>query len=144
MRRTALSVVITLTMVVVAGLAAASVDERRISTEEAAVIAVNDLSEVGAGYHLRQPRRVVDFTPAGVRIEGRRGAPEWTWTLESVSSSAGRVLVGPGPVAPMAVEPTLVRYDRCLLHEDYRLKRSSVEQLLVIPEPLPLEGGTWW
>ncbi len=141
MTRRVLSVVATLTMVVVTGLAAASVDERRLTAEEAAAIAVNDLSEVGAGYHLRHPRRVVDFTPAGVRIEGRRGAPEWTWTLESVSSSTGRVLVGKGPVAPVAVEPTLVRYDRCLLHEDYRLKEGSVEQLLVIPEPLPLEGG---
>jgi hypothetical protein len=112
-----------------------------ISAEQAAAIAVNDLSEVGAGYHLRHPRRVVDFTPGGVRIEGRRGAPEWTWTLESVSSSTGRVLVEAGPVAPVAVEATLVRYDRCLLHEDYRLKQGSVEQLLVIPEPLPLEGG---
>ena len=83
---------------------------------------------------------MVDFTPAGVRIEGRRGAPEWTWTLESVDSSTGRVLVEAGPVAPVAVEPTLIRYDRCALHEDYRLKEDSFEQLFVIPEPLPLGG----
>lgn len=147
MTRRALGVALTLTVTVigatsvVAGPSPAPVDDRRITAEEAAAIAVNDLTERGAGYRLRHPRRQVDFTPDGVSVEGVRGAPEWTWNLERVSSSTGRVLVEAGPVAPVAVEPTLIRYDRCALHEDYRVKQNSVEQLLVIPEPLPLDGG---
>jgi hypothetical protein len=114
--------------------------ERRISAEEAAAMAVNELTERGAGYHLRHPRREVDFTPDGVRVKGLRGAPEWRWSLERIAGSAGRVLSEGGRVAPLAVEPTLIRYDRCFIFEDYRLKQNSVEQLLVIPEPLPLGG----
>ncbi|HSN54664.1 MAG TPA: hypothetical protein VLT32_08315 [Candidatus Sulfomarinibacteraceae bacterium] len=119
----------------------APVDERRISAEEAAASAVNKLTERGAGYHLQHPRREVSFTPDGVRVKGKRGAPVWTWSLERIADSTGRVLNEGGSVAPLAVDPTLVRYDRCLLFEDYRLKQNSIEQLLVIPEPLALGGG---
>jgi len=146
MTRQAFGVVLTLSLTVLMAASAvarptpARVDEGRITAEEAAAIAVNDLTEHGAGYHLRHPRRVVDFTPTGVRVEGRRGAPEWTWTLDGIGSSTGRVLLEGTPVAPVAVERTLIRYDRCVLSEEYRLKESSVEQLLVIPEPLPLGG----
>ena len=136
-----LTVTVLVAIPAISGPTPAPVDERRMSAEEAAALAVNKLTERGAGYHLRHPRREVDFTPDGVRVKGRRGAPVWTWSLERVTGSTGRVLSEGGLVAPVAVEPTLVRYDRCLLFEDYRLKKNSVEQLLVIPEPLPLGDG---
>lgn len=59
-------------------------------------------------------------------MEGLRCTPEWTWTLEGVSSSTGRVLADAGPVAPVGVEQTLIRYDRCVIQEEYRLKQNSV------------------
>jgi len=139
----ALTVTITaiMTTSALAGPAPTPAAERYITAEEAAAIAVNDLIEQGGGYHLRHPRRLVDFTPAGVRVEGRRGGLEWTWSLEAISSSTGHFVTAVEPVAPVTVEPTLIRYDRCQLFEDYRLKQNSVEQLLVIPEPLDLEGA---
>jgi len=125
----------------VAGHSEAPEDARPISAEQAATIAVNDLTEVGAGYRLVHPRRRVTFNPDGIRMKGLRGAPEWMWSLEGIRSSTGRILADAGPVGPVALDQTLIRYDRCSVYEDYRLKRDSVEQLLVIPEPLPLDGG---
>ncbi len=112
-----------------------------LDRQQAAARAVNRLEVVGAGFRLDHPRRAVDFTPEGVRLVGRRGAPEWTWSLVGIASSIGGELVEVGPVAPVADGPGLVRYDRCALAEEYRLKVDSVEQVLVIPEPLPLSGG---
>jgi hypothetical protein len=75
-----------------------------------------------------------------VRLTSRRGAPEWRWSLDAISTADGRPIVDIGPVAPVVVEQDLIRYDRCALHEEYRLKDNSFEQLFVIPEPLPLGG----
>jgi hypothetical protein len=128
------------TVVAFAGPAPVPANEQRISAEEAAAIAVNNLTQQGASYHLRQPRREVDFMPEGIRLEGLRGAPEWTWRLEQISSAGGRLVAAGGAVAPVALEQTLIRYDRCVVYEDYRLKEDSVEQVLVMPEPFPLDG----
>ncbi len=146
MSRRVFCVAFTLTMTVlvaipaISGTTPAPVDERWIGAEEAAAIAVNEVTEVGAGYRIVHPRRQVDLTPDGVRVKGLRGAPEWRWSLERIGGSTGRVLSEGGSVAPVAIEPTLIRYDRCFMFEDYRLKQNSVEQLMVIPEPLPLGG----
>ena len=112
----------------------------RLSADEAAAFAVNQLNDEMWGYRLNHPRRQVDFTPDGIRLEGRRGSLEWKWSLEAISSSSGRQMVDIGPVGPVAVERDLIRYDRCGVREEYRLKVDSVEQLFVIEEPLPLEG----
>jgi hypothetical protein len=137
---TALALCTLVTVVAIAGPAVVPARERPISAEETAAIAVSDLTQHGASYHLRQPPRQVDFMPEGVRLEGLRGAPEWTWRLEQISSAGGRLVAAGGAVAPVALELTLIRYDRCVVYEDYRLKQDSVEQLLVVPEPLPLDG----
>ena len=146
MSRRPFSVAITLTMTVLVSLPAVSgpastpVERPRLTAEEAAALAVNRLEPTANGVLLHHPRRTVEFAPEGVRLTSRRGAPDWRWSLEAITTAGGRPIADSGPVAPVAVEPTLVRYDRCVLHEDYRLKENSVEQLLVIPEPLPLRG----
>jgi hypothetical protein len=112
-----------------------------ISPEQAKALAVNNLHEMPGGFRLTHPRRSVELTPQGLRLEGRRGAPAWTWQLASITSSTGAQIADPGPLAPLAVEPTLIRYDRCSILEEYRFKVDTVEQLFTIPEPLPLGGA---
>lgn len=111
-----------------------------IPAERAAAIAVNRLEPTADGVLLRHPRRTVEFSSDGVRLTGRRGSPEWHWSLAAIADAEGHLIVGADPVAPVLVEQDLIRYDRCSLLEDYRLKEDSFEQLLVIPEPLPLGG----
>lgn len=111
-----------------------------ISADRAAALAVNRLEPIADGVVLHHARRTVEFAPDGVRLTSRRGAPEWRWALEEIATASGRPLVDPGPVAPVVVEHDLVRFDRCALLEDYRLKVDTFEQLFVIPEPLPLGG----
>jgi len=111
-----------------------------ISADQAAAIAVNRLEPTVDGVLLHHPRRTVEFAPEGVRLTSRRGAPEWRWALGEIATASGRPLVDSGPVAPVAVERDLIRYDRCAVLEEYRLKENSFEQLFVIPEPLPLGG----
>ncbi len=118
----------------------ASTETTLISADRAAAIAVNRLEPTADGVLLHHPRRTVEFGPEGVMLRPRHGAPEWRWTLVEIASSSGRPLVDPGPVAPVLVEQDLLRYDRCAVLEDYRLKLNTFEQLFVIPEPLPLDG----
>lgn len=115
-------------------------NERRITALQAARLAVNHLAEDGPSYRLHHPRRQVDLTPDGIRVQGVDGAPAWSWTLEAIVGSDGRDLVEVGPVAPVAMAPILIRVDRCLLFEDYLLDENSMEQRMVIPEPLPMNG----
>ncbi len=111
-----------------------------LSAERAAALAVNRLVPTADGVLLRHPRRSVEFGSDGVRLTSRRGAPEWRWSLEAISTADGRPIVDASAVAPVVVERDLIRYDRCAVLEDYRLKANSFEQLFVIPEPLPLGG----
>ncbi|HSN54297.1 MAG TPA: hypothetical protein VLT32_06475, partial [Candidatus Sulfomarinibacteraceae bacterium] len=111
----AVGVVAMMVDAIAVGAAATPEHEQRISAERAAALAVNDVAELGAGFRIDHPRRQVDLTPEGVRVVGRRGAPEWRWTLDGITASDGSALVATGPVAPLVVEPGLVRYDRCLL-----------------------------
>ncbi|HQP44276.1 MAG TPA: hypothetical protein PLV66_11410 [Thermoanaerobaculales bacterium] len=120
--------------------AAGPTEPAAISPDQAAAIAVNRLEPTADGVVARHPRRTVEFAPEGVLLHSRGGAPSWRWTLEAITTAGGRPIVDSGPVAPVAVERDLVRYDRCALLEDYRLQVSSFEQLFVIPEPLPLGG----
>ena len=57
----------------------------RIGPEEAAALALNELSETAEGVRLRHPRYHAQFTEAGVRVEPRRGALRWQWRLEEVT-----------------------------------------------------------
>jgi hypothetical protein len=111
-----------------------------LSAERAAALALNRLEPTADGVLLRHPRRTVEFGSDGVRLTSRRGAPEWRWSLEAISTADGRHVADAGAVAPVAAEQDLIRYDRCAVLEDYRLKEDSFEQLFVIPEPLPLGG----
>lgn len=115
-------------------------DEAASPTEQAAALAVNRLKPTADGVLLRHPRRTVEFAPDGLRLTSRRGAPEWRWSLEAISTADGRLIADTSAVAPVVVEQNLIRYDRCTLLEDYRLKVNSFEQLLVIPKPLSLVG----
>jgi len=118
----------------------APTDTAVISADRATALAVNRLEPTANGVLLHHPRRTVEFAPDGVRLTSRRGAPEWRWSLQAISTADGRPVVDASAVAPVAVEATLVRYDRCPVLEEYRLKVDSFEQLFVIPEPLPLGG----
>lgn len=109
-----------------------------ITPEQATVLAVNSLHQVSDGYRLDHPRRTVEFTSHGIRLQGRRGAPAWSWRLESITTTGGRSLVDLRAASPLAVERTVIRYDRGPLVEDYRLEIDSVEQAFTIHEPLPL------
>jgi hypothetical protein len=111
-----------------------------LSAERAAAIAVNRLVPTADGVMLHHPRRTVEFAPEGVRLTSRRGAPEWRWSLDAISTAGGRLVADSGPTVPVAIEQDLVRYDRCAVLEDYRLKADSLEQLFVIPAPLGLAG----
>ena len=117
----------------------------RIGPEEAAALALNDLSETAEGVRLRHPRYRAKFTEAGVWVEPRRGALRWQWRLEEVTG-AGTPLEGVpvGAVRPHAWrgrEGTQVRYPRGAVLEQYVVGQASLEQQFVLAEPLPLRGA---
>jgi hypothetical protein len=121
-----------------AGLQAAA----RISPEEAASIAVNELQAVDGGFQLRNPRHLATFGASGLAFAPRGGGPEWGWHLREVlAGKAPLRTVAMGEVQPIQEGPTSVAYRRGALVEQYLGRGSGLEQQFVIPRALALDGA---
>ncbi|MDY7075302.1 MAG: FG-GAP-like repeat-containing protein [Chloroflexota bacterium] len=105
-----------------------------ISAEQAAALALNDLTATDDGYEVRNPQHMANFTAAGLTFTPRRGGPAWSWQLTSVSAAQ----VDLGAVMPHNADPGMVAYPRGGLVERYLFQADSVEQQFVIPAPLAL------
>jgi hypothetical protein len=113
----------------------------RISAEEAMALALNNLTPVANGFQLEHPRHLVQFTETGVRFTPRHGGPEWRWQLQSLGAeSAVLQNMEQGPAPPHQESNTIIRYPRGGIEEQYVIRKNSIEQQFVIPQPLELAG----
>jgi len=116
-------------------------DAARLTADQAAAAAVNDLEATAGGYRLRHPRHVATFTAEGLQFAPRRSGLEWAWRLMFVGAGdtplAG-VAIGPVPPTRQAQGVT---YPRGGLVEQYLARKGNLEQQFLIPQPLPLAGA---
>lgn len=116
-------------------------DAARLTADQAAAAAVNDLEATAGGYRLRHPRHVATFTAEGLQFAPRRSGLEWAWRLMFVGAGdtplAG-VAIGPVPPTRQAQGVT---YPRGGLVEQYLARQGSLEQQFVLPRPLLLGGA---
>ena len=113
----------------------------RISEDQAIALAVNNLQRVADGYELKNPRHRAHFGTEGITITPRKGKLSWRWQLSSVGSRSGRLSqVQHGPVSPQR-DGHIIRYMRGGVVEQYVLKKGSIEQQFIIPEPLKELSG---
>ena len=114
----------------------------RISSDQAAALAVTALQVIEDGLQLSHPRHGAEFTAEGLRFTPRGGGPEWRWSLTSIGSEE-QPLEGvlQTSVAPVAGEHSIVRYRRGPIEERYLPRKTGVEQQFVLHEPLELSGA---
>ena len=114
----------------------------RISPQEAASIAVNELQAVAGGFQLRNPRHLASFRAGGLSFAPRGGGPEWGWHLTEVLAGEAPLRgVATGEVRPVQEGLAAVAYRRGGLVEQYLGRGGSLEQQFVIPRALPLGGA---
>ena len=112
-----------------------------ITEQQALALALNDVAETSDGFLVTNRRHNAALTSAGLSMEAVGGGPQWQWQLSYIGSPT-ELLAGVelGPVEPGSGSPTLIRYDRGAVVEQYVTKLDTVEQQFVIAEPLPLGG----
>lgn len=108
---------------------------------QATARAVQRLAPIPGGLRLEHLRRTVDFTPDGLVVRGRRGAPDWRWSFLGARTTTGESIVAAHPVPPVDDRGQRVEFARGAIVEEYLLGLRSIEQRFQIPEPLPLGGG---
>ena len=113
----------------------------RMTTDQAAVAAMNNWEATADGWQLRHPRHTATFTPEGVQFAPRQGGLEWAWRLTFVGA-------GDTPLADVATDSARpartgqgVSYSRGGLMEQYQAMGKAIEQQFVIPQPLLLSGA---
>lgn len=115
----------------------------RITPEQAAAFAVNDLHSTPEGYMLRHPRHLASFTRDGVHFTARRGGLEWHWQLTHIETNEAPLReVELGAVPPVQDAIGTVSYIRGEgVVEHYRTQARGLEQQFVIMRLLALAGA---
>jgi hypothetical protein len=112
-----------------------------VSPEQAAVLSLNRISNSSKGITVENRRHNALFRADGFDFTPQRG-PHWTWSLDyfgpaGKSSTDGSM----SSVNPVRFQPDIISYPRTGVTERYMLKRQTIEQQFVIPQPLALEGA---
>ena len=113
----------------------------RITPDQAAVRAHNDLRQTADGVRLAHRAYQVAFAPDELAVRPRRG-PAWRWRLTRVRGESGAPVPGVScdATAPRIAAPTRVAYRRGRVEEQYVVLPDSIEQRFVLERELGLGG----
>ncbi|MCB0036739.1 MAG: hypothetical protein KDE51_22060, partial [Anaerolineales bacterium] len=105
----------------------------QLTSQQAAVLALNQISATDAGFELQHQHHSAQFTAEGLHFQALNG-PSWRWQL--TDATAQDVALG----QTAATRPTAARisYHRGALTEQYLIQTSAIEQQFILPEPLTL------
>jgi hypothetical protein len=84
---------------------------QRISEEQAAALALNEISTTPGGFQLNNPQHKVAFTPSGLVFSPRQGSPDWSWSFIFAGSDEV-TLAKAGSVSPTHETNQVVQYQR--------------------------------
>ena len=132
------------TVLVVAAAGSVAAGTARIDENEAATLALNELSETAGGARLVNRRFAAEMSAQRLLFEPVAG-PKWSWRLSCMSVGPDVVSLSAAAAPRIAASPRRVEIDRGALLEQYLVRRKSIEQRFILPGPekLARRRGRW-